>query len=157
MCTLNCPSCGYSKDRVSLRFRRLYALDRGILLGAAPAGDQHGAPVVPRTGRNSDRVMARRSVAKLIRYGLLDRRWYHLKSASDAKRRTGARRAKLVGRARWCQMVRRTPLGDELVIRYGREIETPGRPIRWDERLADAQVAAIARCTHGQERPNRPT
>jgi hypothetical protein len=58
-----------------------YALDRGVLLAAAEAGSDEGGIAVPRSPANSDRVMLRRSIAKLQRYGFIDRWTAFLRSA----------------------------------------------------------------------------
>ncbi len=142
----SCRACGYVENPEELHGRRLYALDRRILIGAAPAGEPDGAVVVPTTPANSDRVMLRRSIAKLQNYGLLDYRNAFLKPS-----RKPATQLEILKQwdAGWPRLVRRTPFGDEIVRLYERELNAHGVRIRWDDRLRVAIVVAASRCRHG--------
>jgi hypothetical protein len=144
---LDCPACGYGSPLRSLRGRKLYALDRELLLDAASAGDPEGRPAFARTRGNSDRVMLRRSIAKLQGYGLLDRRTAWLKPVRAPMTREETLALRSLGTS-WVRMIRRTPLGDAIVREYRKELEEPGRPIRWDARLNRALAEARAACEH---------
>lgn len=142
-----CRACGYVEDPEELHGRRLYELDRRILLGAAPAGDPDGEIVVPTTPANSDRVMLRRSIRKLQGYGLLDYRNAYLKPGRKPETQLEMLQQKEAG---WPRLVRRTPFGDEIVRLYERELNLPSMRIRWDDRLRVAIAAAADRCAHGR-------
>lgn len=140
-----CRACGYHSQVESLIGRRLYALDRRILVGAATAGTSEGHFALPQSAANSDRVMLRRSVAKLQRYGLLDYRNAWLKGPRVHEAQLELLQLRDIG---WPRLVRRTPFGDEIVRLYERELRVPGARIRWDGRVYDAVIAARHACGH---------
>jgi hypothetical protein len=125
--------------------RRLFPLDRRILLGAADASATDGHAAVPTSPANSDRVMLRRSIAKLQRFGLLDYRTSWLKAG---ERHGSQMQIEGLPEHGWSRLVRRTVLGDEVVRLYARELYALGSRIRWDGRLYEAIGTAHAACPH---------
>jgi len=56
------------------------------------------------------------------------------------------------------QFMRRTAIGDEIVKRYKRELETPGARLRWlAGPVESTRDAALARCPHRcDDSPKKP-
>ena len=163
-----CQRCLHLDRRArELAGKRLGKLERRLLLDAAPPGASRPRAILAPDASPASQVAIRRSVSSLLQAGLLlvpkavlradgpeavralgakvqdagvvapgDARLAH--ALSDASGTRPKRAVKL--RVMW-----RTPLGEEVVHRYRRELES-GRAIRWDRRLEEAREACLAAC-----------
>ena len=127
---LPCDRCRVSeRDASGLGGLRLGRTERRVLLDAAATSASHGTEVTRDACTHAEQEAILRAVRKLLRAGLVQ----------VGRLRTVERRQ---GHA-WGHQTRlawRSPLGEELVARYCRELESGGR-IRWDHRVVDAARA----------------
>ena len=112
---------------------------------------KEGGYAIPRSDRNADRVMVRRSLAKLQRYGLVynpppeKQRFIWVDDLGEDA--TGDQRiaASTIGKRR-TRLIWRTPLGDQIVKHYAKELAEPGSRIRWDDRVTQAVLDMRSAC-----------
>jgi hypothetical protein len=127
---LPCDRCRMSeRDATGLAGVRLGCTERALLLRAAPTSAMYGSIVAREDGTRAAHEADFRASRKLVRAGLVQ----------EGRMRTTVRYRGHV-RAYVTRTAWRSPLGDEIVVRYMPELES-GRRIRWDRRVVEAAQA----------------
>jgi hypothetical protein len=129
---LPCTSCGRALDAgvAGLRGVRLGRTERRVLLQAAANGDDEATVIAPPEHSRAVREATLRAARKLRVRGLLRIAY---ESAQAARMRSSGPHP--------LRAAMRSPLGEEIVKRFRKELES-GQRIRWDERLIAAGRAA---------------
>jgi len=128
-----------------LRFRKLGKHERRLLLAAA-YHDAEPVPILPPGPSHDDRTSTGRAKRKLVNAGLIVVAPHKVRvtMADNPKLLRGLGKKYAV-----LELMSRTALGDEIVKRYKRELETPSARLRWlAEPLESARDSALANCPH---------